>query len=101
MSTLDQQIRFAELIERVVAGRISVGSALQLTESTDWNDIPWKERTLDLAWHLLKHFQVDEDIRAKDPTYDTAMKSQLLEYAARLRSRELDERAGWWQRWFR
>jgi hypothetical protein len=36
------------------------------------------------AWHELSHFEIDEDLRARDPDYAVYQKSQLLEHAAHL-----------------
>ena len=84
MSTLEQRLRLANLIEDVVGGRISVEAAFKLTK--DWNDIPWREKKIDVAWHTLKHFEIDEDIRARDERYDKGLKEGLLKLAALLKT---------------
>jgi hypothetical protein len=57
MSNHEQRLRLADLIDAVVDGKTSPEAAIQVMEK--WVDIPWKERQIDLAWHTLKHFEID------------------------------------------
>jgi hypothetical protein len=84
MSTGEQRFRLAKLIEDVVAGRMLPDAALKLTDK--WTDMPWREKAIDSAWHALTHFQIDQDICARDSSYEEHFKRSLLKIAASLRS---------------
>ena len=51
----------------------------------EWVDFPWKERQINDAWHTLTHFEIDQDIRDRQPEYDSRMKKQLRSLAENLR----------------
>jgi hypothetical protein len=83
MSTAEQRLRLANLIVQVLNGEISSSDALKITE--EWNDMPWKEKQRDAAWHMLVHFDIDQDIRAKDSEYDASIRAGLLKFASALK----------------
>jgi hypothetical protein len=85
MSTPEQRSRLAELIQDVIDGRISPKSALELMETGTWDDMPWKDREINAAWHALVHFEIDEDIRQKEPGYDSALKDRLRLHVNKLK----------------
>lgn len=88
MSTKEQRLRLAKLIEDVAERRMSPARALEEIETESWHDIPWKEKIFRTAFHALQHFHIDEDIRTKDPRYDADLTKGLLETAAFLKSEE-------------
>ena len=51
MSTVEQRLRLANLIEQVLNGEISSGDALRFTR--EWSDFPWKEKQIDDAQHRI------------------------------------------------
>ena len=61
MSPSEQRNRLADLLEQVVDGKLNAGDALRVAES--WTDMPWEQRDVNVAWHTLMHFNIDEDIR--------------------------------------
>ena len=83
MSSHEQRLRLADLIEDVVAGKASMADATRLME--EWVDFPWKERQINDACHTLTHFEIDQDIRDRQPEYDSRMKKQLRSLAENLR----------------
>jgi hypothetical protein len=84
MSWPEQLNRFVDLLRRVVDGSLLPDAALREAEA--WTDVPWKDRKLKEAWHTLMHFQIDEDLREKDPEYDKGLRNQLPLHIAKLRS---------------
>lgn len=83
MATSAQRTRLADLLQDVVEGRVAPQAALKTAEA--WTDMPWKERELSAAWHVLAHFQIDEDIRQKDHNYDEGIRQQLNRQIGKLR----------------
>ena len=83
MSIQPHRERLAELIEAVLAGKASAGSAL--AETQNWSDVPQNDRVYDNARHGLTHYYQDEDIRARDRLYDKACRQSLRGYVKRLR----------------
>ena len=80
---LEQRARLADLLERVAHGELSPEAALKTIDS--WQDIPWKEKEINNAWHSLTHYVIDTDIRTRDQSYSESVKSGLLHHAAKLR----------------
>lgn len=69
-----------ELLRAVANDNVSPDAALKewpLAESET-------QGLLAAAWHHLSHYQVDADIRARDPVYAAYQVKRLLEYASRL-----------------
>jgi len=85
MSTVEQRIRLAELLERAARGEISSQEAVSQMKA--WHDMPWKEKVIDHAGHALLRFEIDEDIRAEDPSYASMQKEGLLNWAKRMREK--------------
>ena len=83
MSSHEQRLRLANLIDDIVAGKTSMADATRIME--EWVDFPWKERLINDAWHALTHFEIDQDIRDRQPEYDSRMKKQLRSLAENLR----------------
>ena len=83
MSSQEQRLRLADLIEDLVAGKASMADATRLME--EWFDFPWKERQINDAWHTLMHFEIDQDIRDRVPEYDSRMKKHLRGLTENLR----------------
>jgi len=83
MSSHEQRLRLANLIDDIVAGKTSMADATRSME--EWVDFPWKERQINDAWHTLTHFETDQDIRDRQPEYDSRMKKQLRSLAENLR----------------
>ena len=83
MSTRDQRLRLAQLLERVAAGEVSPQQALLQTK--EWTDVPWREWVIADAYHGLQHFQIDADVRGKDPQYSDRQRQGLMRLASRLR----------------
>jgi len=92
VSSPQQRDKLADLLEQVVAGQLAAETALEVADS--WADMPWKEPEIATAWHTLVHFQVDGDIRAREPEYDAGLRRQLLQHIAKLRSRTRREKGG-------
>jgi hypothetical protein len=71
------------LKDDVVAGKTSMADATRIME--EWVDFPWKERQINDAWHTLTYFEIDQDIRDRQPEYDSRVKQQLRSLAENLR----------------
>lgn len=89
MSTREQRLEFAELIEAVLAGTTSSSDALVRAES--WREIPWREKLFDTALHALYHYNSDADIRAKEPRYAAEQRDYLVRLTQLLRTEDYDE----------
>jgi hypothetical protein len=96
MSTQEQRERLAQLLESVAAGRVSASEALSETEK--WTDVPWKERLIDHAWHVLGHYDEDTDIRERNPSYAESSRKGLQKYAEQLRRPVRKGLWGWAER---
>ncbi len=83
MSTQEERVRLAELLEKVASDQMSAEEALARLE--EWPDTLWKERLLSDSRHFLYHFRDDADIRAKEPKYARMQHEGLLTWAQRLR----------------
>jgi hypothetical protein len=88
MSSPEQRNRLADLLQQVIDGKLLPEAALKVADM--WADMPWKEREVNLAWHTLMHFQIDEDIRGRDRDYDAALRQQLHLHITKLRSRQVE-----------
>jgi hypothetical protein len=84
MALSEQRNRLADLLERVVDGKLKAGDALTVAES--WTDMPWDQRDVNVAWHTLMHFNIDDDIRQKDPEYESRLREQLVHHISNLRA---------------
>jgi hypothetical protein len=84
MASREQRNRLADLLQQVVDGRTQPGVALKTAEA--WTDMPWAEREINVAWHTLEHFQIDEDIRERDREYASNLRQELARHVAKLRS---------------
>ncbi len=84
MSSPEQRKRLADLLQQVTDGTMSAEAALKVTET--WSDMPWKEREVNVAWHTLKHWEIDEDIRERDPEYAFGLKQALIRHIHKLRT---------------
>jgi hypothetical protein len=51
----------------------------------EWVNFPWKERQINDPCHTLMHIEIDQDIRDRQPEYDSRMKQQLRSLAENLR----------------
>jgi hypothetical protein len=76
--------RPADLIEGVLAGRMSAAEAI--VETKGFPDAAWNDCLLAEACHMLIHFCDDEDIRERDPGYASWQREGLAGLASRLRS---------------
>jgi hypothetical protein len=81
-ATGQQRKQVADLLTEVADGSVSPQVALARIE--EWTDVPWREGALRDAYHALKHFEIDADIRAKDPAYAAQQVSGLRRCAERL-----------------
>ena len=63
-----------DLLSGVLNGRISPSAALDAWPNID---DPANDKLMGNAWHFLYHYNVDEDIRAKDPNYSVWQRSAL------------------------
>jgi hypothetical protein len=84
MALSEQRNRLADLLELVVDGKLKAEDALTVAES--WTDMPWEQRDVNVAWHTLMHFNIDEDIRQKDPEYESDLRQQLVHHISSLRA---------------
>jgi len=84
MTFSEQKNRLADLLEQVVNGKLNAGDALKAADS--WTDMPWDQREVNVAWHTLIHFNIDEDIRRKDSEYDAGLRQQLVRHISILRA---------------
>jgi hypothetical protein len=75
--------RVAEIIERVLAGRLSASDALARAEAEAW---PADDRLISNAWHALMHYQADADIRERDDGYAEWQRQDLSAHVAKLRA---------------
>lgn len=81
--TVEQRNRVATLLEQVADGSVSATEALARTE--EWKDVSWRERAFEDAYHALRHFDADTDIRKKDLAYASSQVVGLRSLAAKLR----------------
>lgn len=79
---LNHRVELADILEAVASSGLPVESALARMATVDSALIgPDHER----AFHLLKHFEADADIRLNDSKYGRSQKDALLQLAERLR----------------
>ena len=78
----EQRCRVASLLETVADGKVSPAEALARAE--EWRDIPWSESFFSDAYHALRHFEADSDIRANDADYALAQVAWLKSFAEKL-----------------
>ena len=74
MSSHEQRLRLANLIDDVVAEKTSMADATRIMEN--WVDFPWKEPQIN---------EIDQDIRDRQPEFASRMKKQLRSSAENLR----------------
>ena len=80
-SLAEDRNRGAELLEGLLAGRLSPEDALE-----QWPEpINSRARTLTDAWTNLQHFGDDQDLFAKDAEYAASCRERLGKLAAKLR----------------
>jgi hypothetical protein len=63
-----------DLLSKVLDGRMSSADALEAWPNID---DPTDDRLMKNAWHSLYHFDTDEDIRSKEPAYETRQRAAL------------------------
>jgi len=84
MTDLEPSHRLADLLERVVDGKLEAIDALK--QADKWADMPWERRDVNLAMHTLMRFHIDTDIRENNSDYDEDMKHSLLLHVSNLRA---------------
>lgn len=67
LGAAEQLSRVASLLASVADGRL--GAAEALLQMEQWHDVPWRERPFAAAYHALRHFDIDVDIRTTDADY--------------------------------
>jgi hypothetical protein len=74
-----------DLLAKVLDGRLSSSEALSL-----WPDIdePSDNKLMQSAWHSLYHYDIDADIRAKEPEYETRQVTALVEILEELKNED-------------
>ena len=73
--------KLADLLDAVASARLQSGDAMKAWKLIDGDDDP----IFGAAWHALHHFDVDEDIRLRDPSYDSYTRAKLREHAEVIR----------------
>lgn len=89
MSSREQRLALAELVEGVLQGRLTPAHALERMKG--WKEFPWNEKLFDTTSHTLHHFHSDEDVREKEPQYAAEQRAYLLKLAGLLRSEAYHE----------
>lgn len=93
MLTQEQLLRLANLLEDLAQGRVPPQEGVAKLQQ--WKDIPWEEKKklpkklfkiLVSVWEQTYHFEIDQDVFAKDPRYAEACRQALLDLAQRLRT---------------
>ena len=71
-----------DLLSKFLAGSLSSREALNA-----WPDIddPTDDGLMKNAWHSLYHYDVDSDIRAKEPAYEARQKADLQKFLSKLK----------------
>jgi hypothetical protein len=89
MSSLTRKETMINLLSKVLDGTLSSGDAIKA-----WPDIddPTDDKTMKNAWHSLYHYNVDVDIRSKEPEYEVQQKAALQSYLDKLRLSLRDDR---------
>lgn len=81
----DLYLRVSSLLEEVVKGQTRSDEAIACADR--WTDVPWTDECFADAYHALKHFDADEDIRRRDSEYAEAQAAGLRSLAEKLRQR--------------
>ena len=74
MSSTSRKQTLIDLLSKLLAGSLSSSEALNA-----WPDIndPTDDKLMKNAWHLLEHYDVDSDIRTREPAYEARQKADL------------------------
>jgi hypothetical protein len=88
-SLIVRRFRLAQILESVARETLCPEEALREIES--WEDVPWEKKLWNAAWHNLRHFQSDKQIRLKDPSYASGQRDILLRIAGILRKPGIDD----------
>jgi hypothetical protein len=83
MSSISRKQAMIDLLSKFLAGSLSSSEALDA-----WPDIddPTDDRLMTNAWHLLDHYDIDSDIRAREPAYEARQKADLQKMLDKLKS---------------
>ena len=69
------------LLSKVLDGEMTPEMALDAWPISKEND----EKLLEKAWHMLCHYGTDDDIRAKDKSYEASQRHAIEEIIAALK----------------
>ena len=86
MTLGEQREQVACILECVLKGVLSSAEAIESCNAEALNDAPWESEVFDHAFHMLQHYHIDEDIRARDLQYAESQRRELLRCIERLRS---------------
>ena len=70
-----------DLISKVLADEMNPEVALDSWPVSEEND----DKLIKKAWHMLCHYSIDDDIRAKDKSYEASQRHAIEEIVAALR----------------
>jgi len=73
--------KLADLLDAVASARLQSGEAITAWKIAGGGNVPGSGA----VWHALHHFDVDEDIPLRDPSYDSYMRAKLREHAEVMR----------------
>jgi hypothetical protein len=78
---MERRQKIIEILSKVLAGDITPERALESWPSEDKMD----DKLLRNAWHTLYHYAIDDDIRAKEPTYALRQRQAIEEIVITLK----------------
>jgi hypothetical protein len=80
--TMNKHQKIIDLLSKVLAGDMSPEVALDSWPVAEKSD----DKFIKKAWHLLCHYSIDDDIRAKDKSYEASQRHAIEEIVAELNS---------------
>jgi hypothetical protein len=83
MNSTSKKLAVIDLLSKFLTGKLSSSEALDT-----WPDIDdlSGDRLMKHAWHSLCHYDVDSDIRAREPAYEARQKADLQKILDKLKS---------------
>ena len=83
MDSISRKQTIIDLLSKFLAGSLSSEEALNAWPD---NDDTTDDRLMKNAWHSLSHYDVDSDIRAREPAYEARQKADLQKILDKLKS---------------
>jgi hypothetical protein len=78
---MERRQKIIEILSKVLAGEITPERALESWPGEDKTD----DKLMRNAWHTLYHYTIDNDIRAKEPSYEMRQRQAIEEIVTALK----------------